>query len=531
MQPWRVALAARVFCVSAVLGLSLALLDDVALQGTLLLAAIAATAAAADVSARLSPTSVATAEAALASLVVGMALPEGVLLLPYLVVPALIAGVTRGAFRVLIVVAVEALALTAIVVITGQFSAVEDLSELVAPWLLTTLGVGLAGDRLRAVRTASVPDTDENYESARRLLSQLRTVARRLSSGLDTVAMSSHLLATVHQHLEDTHAAVFVRTEGGILAPLGFRGTSAREALQPEGPLVDKCWAEMEPAHDIQPSGLATRRHRVVLPLRVGSRMIGVVILDRATAPVPRVVHELMREVDEHALRLDAALAFDEIRSIATMEERHRLAREIHDGVAQEIASLGYVVDDLTAHATSDMQRKKLNTLRNELTRVVSELRLSIFDLRTEVSAGLGSALSDYVREVGARSGLTVHLTLDVAPVRLRGEVETELFRIAQEAITNARKHSSAANLWVDCRIQPPMAQISVRDDGAGLGTAREDSYGLKIMRERADRIGARLDISDNALGADATGTCVTVTVGAEEPALTRVGDGRRRTS
>jgi signal transduction histidine kinase len=124
-----------------------------------------------------------------------------------------------------------------------------------------------------------------------------------------------------------------------------------------------------------------------------------------------------------------------------------------------------------------------------------------------------------------------VHLTLDVAPVRLRGEVETELFRIAQEAITNARKHSSASNLWVDCRIQPPMAQITVRDDGAGLGIAREDSYGIKIMRERADRIGARLDICDNAHAGDTSGTSVTVTVGAEEPALSETAPGRRRTS
>ena len=95
---------------------------------------------------------------------------------------------------------------------------------------------------------------------------------------------------------------------------------------------------------------------------------------------------------------------------------------------------------------------------------MVSELRLSIFDLRSEISpaAGLGSALSDYVRAVGARSGLTVHLTLDEAPTRLRSEVETELLRIAQEAVTNARKHSDAENLWVDCRVRPPFARITV---------------------------------------------------------------------
>ena len=61
-----------------------------------------------------------------------------------------------------------------------------------------------------------------------------------------------------------------------------------------------------------------------------------------------------MRELDEQALRLDTALVFDEVRSLATTEERQRLAREIHDGVAQEIASLGYLVDELadTARAS-----------------------------------------------------------------------------------------------------------------------------------------------------------------------------------
>jgi signal transduction histidine kinase len=519
IQAVRIGTAARTFCIAAVLGLSLALLDSTALQGTLMLAAIAATAIAAELSSRLPEEPVLAAEAALASLVVGIALPAGVLLLPYLVVPALLAGLALGTFRMLVIVSVELLALLGVVIASGRIAEIEQLSTIVGPWLLTTVGVGLVGSRLRSMRSSLSPDSDASYESARRLLSQLRTVARRLSSGLDTVAMSSHLLGTVHQHLDDTHSAVFVRTDGGVLAPLGFRGSSAREALTPEGYLVERCWAEMEPVHDVQASGLANRRYRVVLPLRMGSRMIGVVMLDAGSPPTPRCLSELMCEVDEQALRLDAALVFDEIRSIATMEERHRLAREIHDGVAQEIASLGYVVDDLNANATSDAQRRKLHALRGELTRVVSELRLSIFDLRTEVSAGLGSALSDYVREVGARSGLTVHLTLDVSPTRLRGEVETELFRIAQEAITNARKHSAANNLWVDCRIQPPTARISVCDDGGGLGVPRDDSYGIKIMRERAERIGATLEIAENGVSASPSGTSVTVTVGAEEPA------------
>jgi signal transduction histidine kinase len=232
-------------------------------------------------------------------------------------------------------------------------------------------------------------------------------------------------------------------------------------------------------------------------------------------APTPRLLTELMRTIDEQALRLDTALIFDEVRSLATMEERQRVAREIHDGVAQEVASLGYVVDDLSADAITEAQRTKLRSLRTEISRVVSELRLSIFDLRSEISpsAGLGSALSDYVRTVGARSGLTVHLTLDEASTRLRGEIETELLRIAQEAVTNARRHSHAENLWVHCRVRPPYARITVEDDGRGLGPTRPDAYGLKIMRERADRIHATLEIGERD-GAHLRGTRVAVTLG-----------------
>jgi len=156
--------------------------------------------------------------------------------------------------------------------------------------------------------------------------------------------------------------------------------------------------------------------------------------------------------------------------------------------------------------------------LRDELTRIVSELRLSIFDLRSDVqpSAGLGAALSSYVRSVGTGSGLTVHLVLDESPYRLPIEAETELLRVAQEAITNARRHARARNLWVTCRVDPPRAFLRVADDGKGLGTPRPDSYGLEIMRERTNRLGGSLTLRQRVGG----GTVVEVTLGAGASAL-----------
>ena len=155
----------------------------------------------------------------------------------------------------------------------------------------------------------------------------------------------------------------------------------------------------------------------------------------------------------------------------------------------------------------------------------MADLRLSIFDLRSDVSPtnGLGSALSDYVRQVGTRSGLTVHLTLNEAPTRLSPAVEAELLRIAQEAITNARKHASAKNLWVDCWTDPPQAKLVVRDDGTGIQGGREDSYGISIMRERAQRIAATLEIGNVSGASGPAGTVVQVSV-ASQSLLTHEG-------
>jgi signal transduction histidine kinase len=514
----RIGLTTRAFFLATVLGLALAFRDPKVLQGTVLLTVVAAVAMAVGAFSFVPARWICLVEGFLAALAIGVTLPQGGMLLPYLMAPALIAGVWSGITAVVMVAGFEMLALILVLAFGGASAPAQVWVQLAAPWAVASLGAGLMAAWVVQLRGIPGFQDDASYASARRLLSQLRTVARRLSAGLDPVSMAEQLLETVHGTLEGTQSAVFIRTEGGVLAPMAYEGADARQSILPEGSVVETCWADMEPVCSVQPTGRSQTRYRTVLPLRAGSRMIGLVITDAPAATEPDELRALMVDVDEHVLRLDTALVFDEVRSLATMEERQRLAREIHDGVAQEVASLGYLVDELAADATTDATRIKLMSLREEISRVVSELRLSIFDLRSEVSpvSGLGSALSDYVRAVGARSGLTVHLTLDESPTRLRGEVETELLRIAQEAITNARKHSHAQNLWVDCRVSPPSARITIQDDGDGLGEVRDDSYGLKIMRERAERINACLDIARGTRTGDGSGTTVAVSVGDE---------------
>ncbi len=511
----RLGLTARVFCLATILGLTLAFdLGGEAIQSTLLLSAVGAAALLASRFTWLSPTWVGVGEAAVAGIIIGLTLPDGALLLPYLAVPALIVGIHAGWRQVVLASGMATAGMLVTLALGDAPTTTQQGIEVSAPWVLASLGIGLLADWIYRLRGDSTAD-EESYASARRLLSQLRTVTRRLSSGLDPVSISQQVLATLEDELNAARSAIFIQTEGGVLSPVAYRGHGAKEAVRPEGVLVEQAVRTLRPAREAQESGMASCRHRTVLPLHLGDRLIGVAIADSPSPIGDDMLAAVRTSVDEQSLRLDTALVWDELRSLATLEERQRLAREIHDGVAQELASLGYLVDDLAATAPTEGHRSRLHNLRGEISRVVSELRLSIFDLRSEIttSGGLGSALSDYVRAVGARSGMTVHLTLDEGPTRLRADVEAELLRIAQEAITNARKHSSGGNLWVDCRIHPPSARIAVQDDGGGLGAARPDSYGLMIMRERAERVGAQLEIGEEVAETGDRGTRVQVTI------------------
>ena len=228
-------------------------------------------------------------------------------------------------------------------------------------------------------------------------------------------------------------------------------------------------------------------------PLPLGEGESGHVAISGGQLTIPAV-----SIIAEAGARLEAALLFSEARSSASAAERSRMARDMHDGVAQELTSLGYLIDDMLAEAPEQV-RAGLRSLRNELTRVISELRLSIFELRSSTSETLtiGAALSDYVNQVRSNMPFRIHLHIDEGSERLSEEVEGQLLRIIQESLANARRHSQAENVWISCQIRAPRALITVEDDGVGLKDARTDSFGLGIMKERASQIGAQLTVSN----------------------------------
>ena len=200
---------------------------------------------------------------------------------------------------------------------------------------------------------------------------------------------------------------------------------------------------------------------------------------------------------DDFALRLDTAVLFDEIRHLSTAEERNRIARDMHDGVAQEIVALGYLVDEIESVSQETETLALAGSLRDEISRVVTELRHSIFDLRHHVDAtDLATALTEYVQEVSRVSDFRVHLVLDNVGSALPSFAQGELMRVAQEAISNVRRHAQATNLWVTLAVDGSAIRLEVADDGVGDAQPRDRHWGLQTMQERARGLGADLTIS-----------------------------------
>lgn len=444
-------------------------------------------------------------------------------LLPYLIAPLFATGFTvsvPGAFAV---------AGAAVVGITAASTIMDnplttEFNVAVGQFLIVATLVGLIAAWLRSLRMRTKPEAP--YLEAHRLLAQLHAVALRLPGSLDLVTIGDALLDQIAPGGEAAgfaESAVLVDVGGERLLPLAHRGAERLTwdtSVRQHGPLGE-AWARrklrVEHRRMHGAAGVKGPGTSVVAPLTAGNRALGVLVLESREARdcPPQLLRRVAAVAETGALQLATALLFDDVREVATTEERRRLSREIHDGVAQELASLGYAVDELlmTARELGDKAYAEgIQALREHITKLLAELRISIFDLRSEVDpyGGLGAALSEYVRTIGTRSDLTVHVSLDEAPNRLPAQAEAELLRIAQQAIANARRHAQAENLWVTCRVAPPHAQIVIEDDGRGLIPAQGDGFGLTIIRERAQRLGAQLVIEAR----EPCGTRVDVRIG-----------------
>ena len=213
------------------------------------------------------------------------------------------------------------------------------------------------------------------------------------------------------------------------------------------------------------------------------------------------------------AMALDNARWFARLRTVGADEERTRIARDLHDRIGQSLAYLAFELDRLVnRHNSGADLGQSLDHLREDVRGVIREVRDTLYDLRTDVSesSSLPTILEQFAGRVSDRTGLEFEIVAD-EDHRLPLLQEREMWRIAQEAMTNIERHAKATQVRVTWRCDGGRAAIRISDDGIGFATGnsgRLDSYGMLGMRERASSIGATLDVQSTP-GAGTSITCI----------------------
>ncbi len=190
--------------------------------------------------------------------------------------------------------------------------------------------------------------------------------------------------------------------------------------------------------------------------------------------------------------------------------ERSRLGQEIHDGPAQALANAIFQVEYIERVLDSDvpLAHAELGLLRELLRRELGDVRAFITQLRpaTVDDPGLDAAIGEAVDHLKALAGMTASVDLAAPTSVLSNGQRTVALRIAQEALQNVRKHAGARNVNVTTRQEDGRWVLEVRDDGRGfdVGTVAargRRNFGLQFMRERAELIGAQLDVRSRPEG------------------------------
>ena len=194
------------------------------------------------------------------------------------------------------------------------------------------------------------------------------------------------------------------------------------------------------------------------------------------------------------------------------LEERARLARDMHDGLVQELwlARLTHgqlaQVDGMPAKAHEIAGR-----LDSILENALAEARQAVVAMQPREDETFGGLLLRFVEDYGDRFGLEVQCVLDGPPIRLEAHVQTEVLRVCREALNNARKHADAGLVRVVLESRSDGLSLVVSDNGAGFdpSVARRSGYGMRGMHERATALGGALEVTS----APMDGTTVTLTV------------------
>jgi two-component system nitrate/nitrite sensor histidine kinase NarX len=362
-------------------------------------------------------------------------------------------------------------------------------------------------------------------ESRNRELSVINEVGLTIGQSLDLREVLDVALETVTEKLNMEVGLIFLRDEvSDRLILCASRGASIelcqeieRRRSTPTGDIsgidakTERTFFLIDLSHDPRLQGLwdhLESRSYLNVPLRSKGKVVGAMGLvsfagKPATEPIVAILESVGNQI---GMVVENAQLYQRLRFLSVLEERDRLARELHDDLAQALGYLNVkasITNELLVSGSIDQARESLSELKGVAKFIYTDVREAIFNLRTTVSSRLGliPTLHEYIEEYKAHYNLDVQLLVDCPDGgELPPEVANQLLRVIQEALINVRKHAAASKVFVQYRQNPHLIFISVEDDGKGFTptpeiTPNRQHIGLQVMRERVEGIGGSLEL------------------------------------
>ena len=341
---------------------------------------------------------------------------------------------------------------------------------------------------------------------ANALLFELQRVALSMPSSLDLDEVLDSTVERIQTLISADAVAVMLLDHTGVATPVRTVGADApheydiddlpaqwRRAMTSPRPIrLDMLAGGSAICSDRGRSGLYT-------VIRAQGEPLGLLAIEsnRAFAFDAQQVEIVHGLAEPFGLAIANARIFRQIRMRAADDERSRIARNLHDQIGSSLASIGFEVDRAAQFSHDGAKvEAALRDLRLQVTEVLTDVRETLFDLRSDITDGrdLRDLLDEYLGRVARRSAVatTVEIHMDG---RIPLAHEREIWQIIREAINNAERHAQATTISVAVHESSHYLTAVVSDDGLGIGNsaARKDSYGLQGMRERASHIGATL--------------------------------------
>jgi two-component system nitrate/nitrite sensor histidine kinase NarX len=344
-------------------------------------------------------------------------------------------------------------------------------------------------------------------------LATLRELQLVRSPRMDIAALIKGLIDEV-QHALETDYAMLWSSGQGARQPQIFLGSEnsvlmdvpeVRAILQMAGKNQEIISISCETEGTRLPDGLGAI---LVAPLVIPETAVAIgaiVVGNGASQPFyPRQVRVLRTIAEQAALLIERERLINELEYRSVIDERTRLAREIHDGLAQTLAFLKLQSSQMqNSLARGDLDRlgELLQANHRTLSAAYLDTRQAIDNLRVTPRERIEDWLGQTVKDFEGVTGIISQLIIPAGTIELPFEIQAQLIRVIQEALSNIRKHARATHVLVSVRRWKEDVILEVTDDGEGFSPEDVPSisqYGLRGMRERAEMIGADFQITSS---------------------------------